>query len=254
MCFNWFKPKPPESNIKSEKGIVCFPWDDELSRIREDLAPQWVRLGIDQGVNFSSAIDLIYKFRNQGIVVVLCIIDKSNVFNTVNLCSNYARELRDNVWYEVLNEQNSPVDTFVPVKTYVDIYNACKTAIKTYNSNSKVIIGGLNNEIKKNKSNEIKANEYLTSFINYGCKTDAWNWHNYSLDNKFDTMVSTCRKLDPKIPIMLSEFPGRTIKEYNTYMTKFSKNWVNIAIVYSWQGPDWGIKDKPEVLNYIKNY
>ena len=44
------------------------------------------------------------------------------------------------------------------------------------------------------------------------------------------------------------------VEEFNFWMDKLTKNNAQTAIVYAWQGEQWGIKDKPVVLEYIKNY
>ena len=262
MCWI-FKKKYHDGagTIKPEKGIVVFPDNEGLQRIRPELAPQWIRLAVDQGCNFSNTVNWIRHFRNVGIRVILCLWDKGNIYNTPDLAVKYARLFEDDVVYELGNEPNSNIapinepNSYVASNIYVKLFNDFRMKIKTINSNALVIIGGLNNQVKKRKKDQIPTWNYIEEFVRLGGKTDWWNFHQYSLDDKFYRMLEICNKLDKNKPIILGEFPARTKDEFKFWMDKATKNSISVAVIYSWASEEqFAIYKKPDLINYIKNY
>jgi hypothetical protein len=193
-----------------EFGIVCFPWDRETDKIME-LRPQWVRIGIDQGVNYSLAATVIRFFRRKGVRVMVSAQDKVNPLNTHILIDRYAHEFRDDIEYECCNEMNSEIikGNYLEPEVYVDILRDFRRIVKSASATATVIMGGLNGEVKKNNpGREIPTVNYIREFVNAGGLelTDKWNFHIYGIDNKFYQILDLMRKLDRDKPVILGEF------------------------------------------------
>ena len=250
-----------DGTIPPQTGIVTFFWDTDHDRL-VDLKPQWLRISVDQGYDINAAVDRIRWFKSKGIQVLLCVYDKTNMFNTPALIREYAKRLKNQVIWQVANEVNillpgEPNNYLEPDEYNLILMNS-RDYIKQEESSAMVVMAGLANGFDKKKDKQYPAVDYVKKI--HAPLTDAWCFHNYnSVNNYFYRFIDTVQKIDRNKPMYLTEFgTNKTdenvkIKVYDEFMNKCKLNKVSQAYLYAWDGgAEFAIKTRPAYYNHIK--